>query len=50
MDYNIDKELARVKANGISYNEVNQIYKTYGNVGYHIAFNVCDFSNKKCMS
>ncbi|MZI73428.1 hypothetical protein [Enterococcus durans] len=47
MDYNTGKELARVNANGVSRPDVNQSYSTYGNVGYHVSFNMRNFSNKK---
>lgn len=47
MDYNTGKELARVKANGIYRGDVNQAYKTHGNVGYHVSFNMKNFPNKK---
>ncbi|HCB28547.1 MAG TPA: N-acetylmuramoyl-L-alanine amidase, partial [Enterococcus sp.] len=47
MDYNTGKELARVNANGVSRPDVNQPYGTYGNVGYHISFNMRNFPNKK---
>ena len=47
MDYNTGKELARVKANGVSRSDVNSAYGTSGNVGYHISFNMRRFPNKK---
>ncbi|WP_277902706.1 peptidoglycan recognition protein family protein [Enterococcus lactis] len=47
MDYNTGKELARVNANGVSRPDVNQPYGTYGNVGYHVSFNMRNFPNKK---
>ncbi|MFB8448988.1 N-acetylmuramoyl-L-alanine amidase [Enterococcus thailandicus] len=47
MDYETGKELARVKANGVSRPDVNSAYGTSGNVGYHISFNMRRFPNKK---
>ncbi|HAQ4401928.1 MULTISPECIES: peptidoglycan recognition protein family protein [Enterococcus] len=47
MDYNTGKELARVRADGIYRPDVNQTYGTYGNVGYHVSFNMRNFPNKK---
>ena len=47
MDWHTGKELARVKAPGISRPDVNKAYSTSGKVGYDVNFNRNQFKGKR---
>ncbi|MBO0450746.1 peptidoglycan recognition protein family protein [Candidatus Enterococcus murrayae] len=47
IDQRTGKELVRVKANGGSRPDVNQAYKTNGNVGYNVSFNASQFKGRR---